>query len=659
MKRFATLLVLSLMAALLPAGSAAAAPAIAILNPSPYTATQIPEISDKGGLPVHFVAWVQDVPLEPLVEFEIKAVQSSLPGQNVATVDAQRVGTDTWEGFFFIPDNFAEGSYTVDARLYSQLDQVAEDQQVVTVNQSDTIPPAAAETVEMIQPDNGGPLGFFTPLGKATNAVINATVSSGTRQVRALYTTSAPGTEPAWTPCGSGAPNANLFVAVRCTLKDGDNSAQVNAVAAVANTTPRPAPPDPAADDAGDAHRIVSYTQTPASIAIDPEGSTQKSGECQVLTAFLFDQLSRVIAGANIDVHAEGPNDQLTFATDDIAGGELANTDDYKAPDQGHVSEEPTIRCSDEAGSGSEQGVHRIIGTADRQHIESVAGTNNDGSFIFALHSGSPGTTSVTAFADVNDDDSQSLSEASGAAGIGWDQDPPPPRRELFIDPDAATAETGSCQTLTLVAREGGSALVGANVDIHVAGPDASVTFCTPIGGNETRRAPDQGGHLGDTHTDSGTKHAEGETDSSGRFVFGVTAASDGRTDVFAWIDETDDDVFATSEPAAPAQVTFGPRGDRSISLEASRNRVRKGRKVRLFGAIDGAPACSADQKVRLQARIPGRKFKLIKATTTNTEGEYSFRVRVRYTKDYRTIAVKDGVCERTRSNTVRVRAKR
>lgn len=656
MKKTLFVLVASLIAGLLPASSAVAAPAIAFVNPSPVAAG-VPELSDKGGNAVHLVAWASEIPSSPLVEFEIRGTVGTLTAPHNATIDAQRVGTsDTWEAFFTIPDSFSDGTYTLSARLYSNLQQVAEFDQLVTVNQSNLPPPDPADTVELTLPSNGGPLGFFTPKEKATNTVITAVASSGTDQVRALYTMSDPGQTPEWDQCGTGSPGDGGVTTIRCVLAEGDSPAGVTAVAVVANQTPVPAPADPAADDAADAHRIQPYVQAPTFIGISPQSQQAASGTCHLMTATLFDQMSRPIAAANIDVHGQGPNDQLTFATVNPTPI-TTTTHPYQEP-EGHVSGKPTIRCSDETQIETRQGVHRAIGSPDRMHIESVNGTNNSGSFVFALYSPSSGPTNVTAWADVNDDDSQGVSEASGQGQIGWDEAPPPPKQEIFIDPDTSSADVGTCKSLTVVVREGNSPVVGQNIDIHATGPDASVSFCNPPGANVTRRDPDQGGHVAGSHTDSNAKHAEGETDETGRFVFGVSAASEGRTNIVAWIDDNDDDVQGTTEAAAPAHVTFDVEGDRSVSLEKNRNRVRKGRRVRLTGSIDGSAFCEANQTVKLKARRPNARWRNIATKTTAEDGSFRFRPKVFKTKDYRVIAPKDGSCERAGSRRVRVRVR-
>lgn len=169
-------------------------------------------------------------------------------------------------------------------------------------------------------------------------------------------------------------------------------------------------------------------------------------------------------------------------------------------------------------------------------------------------------------------------------------------------------------------------------------------------------RDPDAGEHVTGVHSD-GTKHGEGELNSSGQFVFGVTSASQGETLVTGWLDEVDDDTLS-NEPSTGTRATFGVSGERSISLDAGRRAVPRGRKVRLFGAVSGAEACEAGQTVRLKARRPGGRFRTIGTRTTDGGGEYAFRVRVRKTKDYRAVAPRDGICEVAKSGTVRVRAR-
>lgn len=659
MKRLGSLLAGVMLAALLPAGAAIAAPSVVFLSPAPLALDQVPELSSKENRPVHLVAWVREAPVGALAEFELRAVSTTPPTLNSATLGGTFVTGDTVEHFFEIPDTWADGTYNLRVTIFNSdgSQQVAEDEQTVIVNNDDVVPPPPAENVELVVPDNGDQVGFFTPKGGRANTVVTANASSGAEQVRVLYTKSAPGSEPEWQQCGSSSTGANGFTTIRCTLAEGENPNAVTAIAAAANMTPAGVPADSRADDGTDAHRVTPYMAQPARVNVSPESAIAETGTCQLFVATVQDQLGRAIALANLDVHASGPDDQLSFATDDTSPFS-ANTSGYQAPGDGHVSDKRTIRCSDKTLTETRQGVHRAIGSADRMHIESTGGTNNAGSFTFALFSNRnvTGGTNISVWADANDDDNQNISEAAGGARLGWGQAPPPASTELFIDPDGPSATTGECQSMSLIAREGGSPLVGGNIDVHIAGPDSSVQFCSPAGASGTA-PPQSGDHIADSHGD-GARHAEGSTDQSGRFVFGVTSLSSGVTEVLGWLDQTDDDVLGPAEPRAPAEISWQPEGERDISLEANRNRVRKGRRVSLSGAIDGSSACEAGQLVRLRAKRPNGSFKTIAKKNTNSDGSFMFRPRVRVTKIYKAIAPKGEVCDLARSNNVRVRAR-
>lgn len=660
-RTYAVALLAALIGAALPATPAAAAPKIALLWPSPFADTEVPQLSDKGR-PVHLTAWTQGAPATAIVEFEIGVVDSPLPSQQTQTVTADSSGPDTWEGFWAIPEPMTDGSYTVTARLYDGSDEIASATQPVTINQSDVPPPAAAETVEMIYPTDGGELGFYTPKSGEPNALISVSVSGydsdsdtdSAQQVRAMYSKTDPGSAPAWTECGSEGVTQGSAT-IRCTLAEGDAANSVTAVAVATNSTPAPGPPDPLADGSGDAHRVEIYEQKAATIIATPEAVKADVGTCQLIDAVVLDQHAHPIAGANIDMHAQGPSDQLRFATDDIAGTPFANTDAYQAPDAGtHPSKEPTVQCSNKATIDTQEADHNVVGAADRKHIESVDGTTDKGAFTFALYSPEAGQTRVTLWADDNDDDDVQIAEAVGSAGIGWGADPPTAETELLVDPRDSSSTTGSCQQVNAIVRQGGDRLQGVNVDVHIKGPDATAQFCAVPGG--TGHAPDQGGHTGDQDPD-GSRHLEGETDSTGTFAFGVTSASPGDTIGLVWLDANNDDIQTSGELSRDFHIGWGERGDRSISLRTNKSTVPKGTRVNLSGSIDGSAGCSNGQVVRLQRRSEGsRRFRTIDSTATGSDGSYSFKATMRKTSYFRTRAPAAGACEKARSNRVKVK---
>ena len=651
------LAIAAVFAGVLPAVPAQAAPAIRFLNPSNYSASMVMSDEQDRDTAYHIVAWVKEVPGSPLVEFELA---STTPGSTGATIAATRVGNDTWEAFYPISTGFQDGAYDLTARLYSgqpgNASEITNTTIRVTINRDPVPPPPEARTVEMTYPDNGDPVGFVTPKGAFPNAVLDFTASAGAQQVRALFTRSDPGNVTEWVQCGTAEVPEGLGGKVRCTLTEGVNPLDVNALAVVANNTTWPAPANPALDESGDAHRVLPYAQVPTTIEVSPESTTTAPAACKLLTARVLDQQSRPIAGINVDIHAVGPDDQISF------GSIVDQTNAFKEPESNHVAaREPAIRCDNKQDAGW-QGDHNVPLEDDLKHIESIStgttpGTLDNGTFAFALMSEITGGTNVIVWADVNDDDLQGQTEAYGAAQLGWGTAPPDPITDITLTPVQASGTPGSCVAFEVLLRRGGSPFSGANVDVHLTGPDSNVNFCDVSGGT-TRRDPDGGEHTTGTHTTTGTRHTEGETASTGKFVFGVFSPVQGQTDVLVWYDKTEDDVLS-GELQKAATVTWAPAGDRSITLASSRSSVAKGRRVRLSGQIQGDPSCAGTQLVRLESKPRrGGSFQTVKTLTTDSQGAYTTRVRMNSTKRFRTVAPAAEPCEEAISNTVTVRAR-
>lgn len=652
--------VAALLAGLLPSAvGRAQSAAIAFVNPSGYTsATQPRLLSAKpdSNSTYHLVAWAKGVPASPIVEFELRPVAVG----NATTVTATRVGsTNTWE-YNLELGTLADGSYTLTAQLYSGNSPVADDQESVTINNEDLPPPDAANTAELLYPENGGRVGYFTPQGKSAGFLLHAIASEGTARVRFLYSLSDTGNEPEWKVCGAATPNDDGIATVRCALASGDPPGDVTALAAVANRTPTGDPPA-AADESGDAHQVIPYAQVASSVEITPATAMQDPAECQKLTLQVSDQDNRPISGMNVDVHAVGPDDNLTFAIMDTTPV-TTETDPFQAPDKAHTTE-GARRCSDAARSGNQGETNRPGGVDDEKHIESTSpasslgGTDDNGNFDFALYSGSGGATQVTAWADMNDDDLQGANEASGGAQLGWGQAPPPPVTDISLAPTSATATVGECVRIAALVRRGGSPLGSANVDVHVSGPDAGVAFCTPVDAS-SGRAPDGGSHVAGGH-EEGTKHLEGETSSTGQFVFGVASSTTGESTVDVWVDQTEDDTLS-GEPNAAARITWEVEGSRTITLASNKRRVRKGGRARLSGDIEGSATCEGNQAVELQARrAGGGSFRTIRTLTTDAEGLYETRVRMRRARTFRALAREAAPCDAAQSGNVTVRIRR
>jgi hypothetical protein len=639
-----------LAATLLPLTSvrAQAGPNIEFVNPSGYTSSlNISDKSDADGA-VHLVAWVGPVPANPFVEFEISSATAT------TTLDGERGSNDTWEVDLQVA-SLTDGQYTLRARLFKDFSpgttatEVDVVERTVTLNRSEIPPPSPSNTVEMTYPNNGGPFGVHMPKGKRANGLIDVIASEGTRQVRALYSTTAPGNPPTWTDCGSAAVATDRTARVRCTLAEEATASQVTAVAVVANDTPPPAGANPVADATGDAHRVLSYAQLVKNIDINPESIIGDPDSCVTFTATATDQSNRPVAAANLDVHAVGPDDQLRF------GNVTDVTSEFQAPDKAHVAgPRAAINCANKANQGT-QGDHNIPGADDPQHIESVAGTSNVGQFVFALHSLPTGGTRIDVWSDGEDDDVQQPAETSVGARLGWGEPPPQAEREIFLEPVRSTAEAGACQRIEMLGKLSGSPMAGQNVDVHITGPDETVSYCLPPDAS-SGTAPNGGTHTGNAD-DATTRHLEGVLDGNGRFVFGVTSATEGTTSIVTWADTLEDDIKGTDEASGIGDVGWTLSGDRSISIQSNKSTARKGSRVRISGSIDGSTACESDQVVKLKAKRLNRgRFRTISSTTTDSDGSYLFTPIIRISKKYRTVAPVAGACEKASSRVITIR---
>ncbi|MDQ3877605.1 MAG: hypothetical protein M3290_04550, partial [Actinomycetota bacterium] len=432
---------------------------ISFINPSAGLPSAKPEVSAKPKSPssssdpestaYHLNSWVSNPPANPLVQYYWS------DGTDVVPIGfATRVGTsDTFEYFWDSGSMPDDGPYQLCAVLndFDSTTQTATPvalatQDVVVNNQDPADNPAdpdpRGDTVEITYPLNAGALGTYTPpsptgtnTAQAAKFVMDVKVSSGTggpdpgtTWVRLYYSLTPPGaTEPTWKDCDAGASKGNAVKVTQgkvnsrtCTLAAGDNPASITAVGAVANDTPSQVPtaqnPSTSFDDSGDGHRVFPVAQTPASVTLSP--ANQQAGPaaddlCAFVTATVMDQESpaRQIAGANVDVHASGPTNNVRFDTVGTSS---------QGP-QNH-SNETSYDCKsgEEGPSNNLEGLHVATtpGGLNTKHIESAAGTDSTGAYKFALHSSDLGTTSLVAWADTNDNDVQEFGEPSASGSV-------------------------------------------------------------------------------------------------------------------------------------------------------------------------------------------------------------------------------------------------
>jgi hypothetical protein len=108
--------------------------------------------------------------------------------------------------------------------------------------------------------------------------------------------------------------------------------------------------------------------------------------------------------------------------------------------------------------------------------------------------------------------------------------------------------------------------------------------------------------------------------------------------------------------------VVWGLHTARTLSLQASKKKVTKGRKVTFTGAVvaGGVSVCTAGQAVDLQKAGMGRhaRFRHLAGATTDATGRFTMKVKVRKTARYRVVVTEVPDCRSATSAEVKVRAK-
>lgn len=625
-----------------PTGTAAS---IQLLNPSDYStfehasrdAVAGPQISDKdtsdsdSNLEYHFAAVIANAPQQPYVEFWLiqGSTEFNLGCAGTSFQGGSCQGTLGPNGAVGlvrdIPDEFTEGppaaanpmdvpgEAVVRAILFQNNGQneVARDNQAVVINQSGeggTLgaedPEKAAETVEIVYPTHGGTFGLFRPTNGGAIGVIDVEWSADTDAVEAFYTVSPPDADPEWKSCGTqestSAPTSARSAqdGVRCTLADGDLPENVTGVAAVAkdNETYPGENPGASQDNSGDAHRVVGYSQVPGIVTVTGQSlPASRVNDCSdLLTAQVLDtsQQARPIAGVDVDVHAQGPTDNLAFNTHSAEQNQFneGNPDRSQAP-QNHPTETGR-QCSNDNRSGN-QGVHAIGGGDDRKHIESVDDSDDDGEFTFRLWSDAEGGTRLTAWADTTDDDRFCSNERSGDAIVTWGSaanDPAPP---------ADTPEPQPCPN-----------------------PSPSGSGSPSPGGSST--SPSSGTTSPSTATTSPSTSPSGSVSPSGSTSPSTSPSSTATATTPSSSGTTGG--TTTGGETTGGGTTGGTQTPTSISIEASKPRKTFGNTFTLSGSVTSEnQACTSFVDVEILRDVIGGSddFSVVGRTQTDQDGAY------------------------------------
>jgi hypothetical protein len=141
--------------------------------------------------------------------------------------------------------------------------------------------------------------------------------------------------------------------------------------------------------------------------------------------------------------------------------------------------------------------------------------------------------------------------------------------------------------------------------------------------------------------------------------------AEDAQLDVSAILEpDCDSDGLGdeTQDPALPLNEACG-KGNRSLTLDANKNKVKKGKKVRLTGRISSAARqgpCETGQTVELQRKRPKQAaFTTFAQVQTDAQGSFSLKKKVKKTFEFRAQVVETAACTPALSNSEKVKVKR
>ncbi|HEX2057525.1 MAG TPA: hypothetical protein VHI71_04070 [Actinomycetota bacterium] len=573
-----------------PSGSQGDGLTVQLLNPS-AAYDETPKVSDRfDGVDSRYTIVVRTTG-----SAESAILEASIAPQNdngtfandITIGQLARVNpeSDVWQLDWDIPSSLDEGIARLTVRAFVETAdgfvETGSDAVDVDVFYSDptTAPVGAYETLDLLWPEQEGPLGWYKPRVGAWRVVVDGRTSPGANFVQLFVSTTPRGEDLVFIPCGStpttAATGFNTFSG-RCTLAATAFPSQVTAVAALAefrepNTGVR-------FPQAADVRSVASYDVDPhdMSVAVTPRWRrAAPATACQLYTVLVTDEHGRPVLGANVDIHATGPTDELI-----LLGNGLFVPEGH-ALEQTPVCPGGTVAVPQDPRN---QGDHNVPAGLDSKHMENRQGTGLDtttqpsGQTAFFVVSNHAGFTDFTVWVDDRqigretdqrepDSDHLDPGEPVATARAQWLAAP----TTLSLDPVGGTAPSGSCFPYVLKARAGTRPVPEINVDVHATGPGDELDFCdapgalarrAPTGGSGTSaheaEEPSESHHFSAAAADA--QHTEGETDAAGNFVVGLTSPVVGDTTVVAWIDGevgADDDVQGGSETSTSGTISW------------------------------------------------------------------------------------------------------
>ncbi len=242
---------------------------------------------------------------------------------------------------------------------------------------------------------------------------------------------------------------------------------------------------------------------------------------------------------------------------------------------------------------------------------------------------------------------------------------------DIAVDSSGAahvTGDTGSTDFDTVGPIEGDS----ANTDIFISKltpAGSALVFSSYLGGSSFEAAEgiavDATGAAyvtGSTNSTDFDTVGPIEGDSTGRDAFVSKVAFDSDGDgVVDSADNCPADAGPASNNGCPIPPPLAAKSSRALSLDTSKSKVKKGKKVTLSGTVDSpaGSACVASQTVELQRVKKGSAFKTFTTDKTNAAGKFALKVKVKKTYLYRAELGESAACLADTSNRKKVKVKK
>jgi hypothetical protein len=106
------------------------------------------------------------------------------------------------------------------------------------------------------------------------------------------------------------------------------------------------------------------------------------------------------------------------------------------------------------------------------------------------------------------------------------------------------------------------------------------------------------------------------------------------------------------------------PKADGTLTIDANKGKVEKGRKVTLSGQLDVASneSCEANRQIQIQRRLKPEddsKFATFATVQSDVTGNYSLKAKVKKTRFYRAVVAENESCDDETSNSQKVRVQK